>query len=147
VAAGLATFALGTETWGSILCPSAFCGLTGIRPTYGLVSRAGGMVGAYTFDKVGPIARSAADCRTILTTIAGGDRAIRLCDRAGGSRPRKGRPLKSLKAALVPLDWTKVGEPEVKAAFEAAAAELRAAGLRIEPADLPAVPRARSPGC
>jgi len=42
VSAGLATFALGTETWGSILCPSAFCGLTGIRPTYGLVSRASG---------------------------------------------------------------------------------------------------------
>jgi len=65
VAGGLATFALGTETWGSILCPSAFCGLTGIRPTYGLVSRAGGMVGAYTFDKVGRSrtrSRTAARC-------------------------------------------------------------------------------------
>src|ERR1051326_8873108 len=73
VAAGLAPFAIGTETWGSILCPSAFCGLSGLRPTYGLVSRAGGMVGAYTFDKVGPLARSVGDCRTLLGGIAGAD--------------------------------------------------------------------------
>src|SRR5437868_13909525 len=73
VAAGLAPFAIGTETWGSILCPSAFCGLTGMRPTYGRVSRAGGMVGAFTFDKIGPLARSAADCRTVLELIAGPD--------------------------------------------------------------------------
>jgi len=85
VAAGLATFALGTETWGSILCPSAFCGLTGIRPTYGLVSRAGGMVGAYTFDKVGPLARSAADCRTVLAAIAGPDPRDPSC---ASERPR-----------------------------------------------------------
>jgi aspartyl-tRNA(Asn)/glutamyl-tRNA(Gln) amidotransferase subunit A len=73
VAAGIVPFAIGTETWGSILCPSAFCGLTGIRPTYGRVSRAGGMVGAFTFDKVGPIARSVADCRLVLEAIAGLD--------------------------------------------------------------------------
>jgi aspartyl-tRNA(Asn)/glutamyl-tRNA(Gln) amidotransferase subunit A len=46
VSAALVTFAIGTETWGSILCPSAFCGVTGLRPTYGRVSRAGGMVGS-----------------------------------------------------------------------------------------------------
>jgi aspartyl-tRNA(Asn)/glutamyl-tRNA(Gln) amidotransferase subunit A len=73
VAAGLVGFALGTETWGSILCPSAFCGTTGLRPTYGRVSRAGAMVCSYTYDKVGPIARSARDCRLILTAIAGSD--------------------------------------------------------------------------
>src|SRR5437762_9023516 len=73
VAAGLCGFAIGTETWGSILCPSAFCGITGLRPTYGRVSRAGAMACAYTFDKVGPIARSARDCRLILEAIAGPD--------------------------------------------------------------------------
>src|SRR5690349_8113430 len=73
VAAGLVGFGIGTETWGSILCPSAFCGVTGLRPTYGRVSRAGGMVGSYTLDKIGPIARSAADCRLILQAIAGSD--------------------------------------------------------------------------
>jgi aspartyl-tRNA(Asn)/glutamyl-tRNA(Gln) amidotransferase subunit A len=50
VAGALVGFAIGTETWGSILCPSAFCGVTGMRPTYGRVSRAGAMVCSYTFD-------------------------------------------------------------------------------------------------
>jgi aspartyl-tRNA(Asn)/glutamyl-tRNA(Gln) amidotransferase subunit A len=147
VAAGLATFALGTETWGSILCPSAFCGLTGIRPTYGLVSRAGGMVGAYTFDRVGPIARSAADCRAVLSAIAGPDPRDPSTD-AGPVRLARGtgRPLRSLRAAYVPLDWTRAGEPEVRAAVDAAAAELRAAGLPLEEANLPDVPAAEVSG-
>ena len=147
VAAGLCTFALGTETWGSILCPSAFCGLTGIRPTYGLVSRAGGMVGAYTFDKVGPLARSVGDCRTVLAAIAGADPRDPSC---AGERARlergAGRPLRSLRAALVPLDWSKAGEPEVKAVFDDAVAELRRMGLAIENAELPAVPASEVSG-
>ncbi len=147
VAAGLATFALGTETWGSILCPSAFCGLTGIRPTYGLVSRAGGMVGAYTFDKVGPLARSASDCRTVLSAIAGADlRDSSAHDSAVRLTRGAAKPVRSLKAALVPLDWSKVGEPEVRAAFEAAAAELRAAGLSMETAALPEGPASEVSG-
>src|SRR5207247_7003607 len=71
VAAALVPFALGTETWGSILCPSAFCGTTGLRPSYGRVSRAGAMVCAWSFDKVGPLARSAADCRIVLPATHG----------------------------------------------------------------------------
>ncbi len=147
VAAGLCTFALGTETWGSILCPAAFCGLTGIRPTYGLVSRAGGMVGAYTFDKVGPLARSVGDCRTVLAAIAGSDPRDPSCQ-AGPVRLGRGtgRSLRSLKAALVPLDWSKVGEPEVRVAFEAGVAELRAAGLALETMALPDVPAAEVSG-
>jgi aspartyl-tRNA(Asn)/glutamyl-tRNA(Gln) amidotransferase subunit A len=72
-AAGLAAFAIGTETWGSILCPSGFCGLSGLRPTYGRVSRTGAMALAYTMDKIGPIARSAEDCDLILKIISGHD--------------------------------------------------------------------------
>jgi len=147
VAAGLATFALGTETWGSILCPSAFCGLTGIRPTYGLVSRAGGMVGAYTFDKVGPLARSAADCRTVLAAIAGPDpRDPSSATERTRLERGAGRPWRSLRAAKVSLDWSKVGEPEVRAAFESAAGELAAAGLKLEEAKLPDVPAAEVSG-
>lgn len=147
VAAGLSTFALGTETWGSILCPAAFCGLTGIRPTYGLVSRAGGMVGAYTFDKVGPLARSVGDCRSVLTALAGADPRDPSCTTERTRMERgSGRPLRSLRAALVPLDWSKVGEPEVKAAFEAAVAELRAMGLKLEVAELPSVPASEVSG-
>jgi len=55
VSAGLAAFAIGTETWGSIVCPSAFCGVSGFRPTYGRVSRHGAMALAYSMDKIGPI--------------------------------------------------------------------------------------------
>src|SRR6202047_736310 len=66
VAAGLAAFAIGTETWGSILCPAAFCGVSGLRPTYGRVSRYGAMALAPSMDKIGPLARSAEDCAHVL---------------------------------------------------------------------------------
>ena len=70
---GLAAFAIGTETWGSILCPSGFSGLSGLRPTYGRVSRNGAMALSYTMDKIGPIARSAEDCDLVLKVISGHD--------------------------------------------------------------------------
>jgi aspartyl-tRNA(Asn)/glutamyl-tRNA(Gln) amidotransferase subunit A len=73
VAAGLATFAIGTETWGSIICPSAFCGVSGLRPTYGRVSRYGAMALAPSMDKIGPLARSADDCARVFSAIAGHD--------------------------------------------------------------------------
>jgi aspartyl-tRNA(Asn)/glutamyl-tRNA(Gln) amidotransferase subunit A len=147
VAAGLASFALGTETWGSILCPSAFCGITGLRPTYGRVSRAGAMVCSWTFDKVGPLARSAADCRLVLGVIAGADPDDPTSsDEPLDLKPRR-VPTSQLKAALVPLDFSVKGaEPEVKTAFEAAVAQLRAAGIRIEEATLPDFPAAELAG-
>src|SRR5271167_459493 len=73
VAAGLAGFAIGTETWGSIVCPATFCGISGHRPTYGRVSRYGAMALAYSMDKIGPLARSAEDCTYIFAAIAGHD--------------------------------------------------------------------------
>lgn len=142
VAAGLVGFAIGTETWGSILCPSAFCGTTGLRPTYGRVSRAGGMVGSYTLDKIGPMARSAGDCRVVLEAIAGQDPA----DPSSADEParfRRRRPnLRRLRAAVVPLDFAKTpgAEREVKAAFDRAVGALREAGLPMEEAALPEFP-------
>ncbi|HWC74449.1 MAG TPA: amidase [Gemmatimonadales bacterium] len=73
VAAGLVPFAIGSETSGSILTPAAYCGVTGLRPTYGLVSRHGAMALAWTMDKLGPLARSAEDCALVLQVIAGKD--------------------------------------------------------------------------
>src|SRR5277367_5808215 len=73
VAAGLAAFAIGTETWGSIVCPSAYCGVSGLRPTYGRVSRYGAMALAPSMDKIGPMARSAEDCAHIFAAVAGHD--------------------------------------------------------------------------
>jgi aspartyl-tRNA(Asn)/glutamyl-tRNA(Gln) amidotransferase subunit A len=73
VAAGLVPFAIGSETWGSIQFPAAFCGVTGLRPTYGRVSRHGAMALSWTMDKLGPLARTAEDCGLILSAVAGPD--------------------------------------------------------------------------
>src|SRR5206468_7718919 len=70
VAAGLAGFAIGTETWGSIVCPSSFCGVSGLRPSFGRVRRYGAMALSYSMDKIGPLARSAEDCAHIFAAIA-----------------------------------------------------------------------------
>ena len=72
-AAGLVGFALGTETLGSIVSPCTRCGVTGLRPTFGGVSRHGVMALAWTMDKVGPIARSAEDCALVFSAIEGKD--------------------------------------------------------------------------
>lgn len=73
VAASLVPFAIGSETWGSIFAPAAMCGVTGLRPTYGRVSRRGAMALSWTMDKLGPIARSAEECAVVLEAIAGPD--------------------------------------------------------------------------
>ena len=73
VAAGLVPFAIGSETSGSILTPTAYCGVTGLRPTYGRVSRHGAMALCWTLDKLGPMARTADDCGLVLAAISGAD--------------------------------------------------------------------------
>src|SRR6185369_2485751 len=70
VAAMLAPFAIGTETWGSIVCPSAYCGVSGLRPTYDRVSREGAMALSYSMDKIGPMARTADDCGIVLSALS-----------------------------------------------------------------------------
>ncbi len=72
-AAGLVAFAIGSETSGSILFPATSCGVTGLRPTYGRVSRHGAMALSWSLDKLGPLARSARDAETVLRAIAGSD--------------------------------------------------------------------------
>ena len=75
VAAGLVPFAIGSETWGSILSPAGDCGVAGLRPTYGRVSRHGAMALCWTLDKLGPLALTADDCGLVLEAIAGRDPA------------------------------------------------------------------------
>jgi Asp-tRNA(Asn)/Glu-tRNA(Gln) amidotransferase A subunit family amidase len=72
-AAGLVGFSIGSETIGSIVSPSARCGATGLRPTFGRVSRTGAMTLSWTMDKLGPICRSAEDCALVLSAIHGAD--------------------------------------------------------------------------
>ena len=72
-ATGLVAFAIGTETWGSIVSPSTRCGTTGLRPTYGRVSRTGAMALSWTMDKIGPICRNVEDCAIVFDAIKGTD--------------------------------------------------------------------------
>lgn len=73
VSAGLVGFAIGTETWGSIVSPSNRCGVTGLRPTYGRVSRKGAMALSWSMDKIGPICRTVEDCAIVFNAIFGPD--------------------------------------------------------------------------
>ena len=130
VAAGLAAFAIGTETWGSIICPSAFCGISGLRPTFGRVSRYGAMALAYSMDKIGPMARSAEDCGRIFAAIAGHDfqdRDTLGVDKAAftysASADLKGRVL---KVGWLTNAWNqKDYEPSVAKTIEAARRALK----------------------
>src|SRR2546421_1062958 len=123
VAAGLAAFAIGTETWGSIICPSAFCGVSGLRPTYGRVSRFGAMALAPSMDKIGPLARTAEDCAHVFAAIAGHDprdRSTLPLDKAAftysPSMELKGR---TLKIGWLTNAWKKP-DPAVARAADAA---------------------------
>ncbi len=135
VAAALAGFAIGTETWGSILCPSAFCGVSGLRPTFGRVSRYGAMALAYSMDKIGPMARSSEDCARIFASIAGHDprdRDTLGIDKAAFTySPATELIGRTLKLGWLTNAWTKL-DPGVERAIEVARKVLqrRFAGMR-----------------
>lgn len=140
VAAGLVPFALGSETSGSILTPAAYCGVTGLRPTYGRVSRHGAMALAWTMDKLGPMARTAEDCANVLAVIAGKDpkdpSAVASppvplsATRRGGAKWRIG----------IPKGADKDIQPEVAANFRAALKVLEDKVELVEGVELPDLP-------
>lgn len=117
VAAGLVPFAIGSETSGSILTPSAFSGVTGLRPTYGLVSRHGAMALSWTLDKLGPMARSADDCALVLAAIAGPDDA----DPSSAGRRFEWKPVVPRRVrVMVPRGSVEKVQPAVRENFDAA---------------------------
>jgi aspartyl-tRNA(Asn)/glutamyl-tRNA(Gln) amidotransferase subunit A len=126
VAAGLVPFAIGSETWGSILNPCASCGVTGLRPTYGYVSRAGAMALSWTMDKIGPICRSAEDCGQVLQAISGGDTEDP--SSAGKSyyyAPQYARNFKDLKLGLASVDFEEWADAKCRAPLQQALGVLR----------------------
>jgi aspartyl-tRNA(Asn)/glutamyl-tRNA(Gln) amidotransferase subunit A len=136
VAASLAAFAIGTETWGSIVCPSSFCGISGLRPTYGIVSRHGAMALSYSMDKIGPMCRSAEDCGLVIKTIAGYD----LQDPA--SRPSPNAPAKAvrgLRIGWLAKQWSKP-DPEILKLATDAVNVLKNSGAQVQDALLPEGP-------
>ena len=141
VAAGLVPFAIGSETSGSIVTPAAFCGVTALRPTYGLVSRYGAMALSWTLDKLGPFAHSADDCGLILQVIAGKDG--RDPGSAGKSfyyTPQYARPLKDIKIGFAPSDFSDWAEPNTRPSFNAAIDVLKAGGAQLVETRLPNFP-------
>jgi Asp-tRNA(Asn)/Glu-tRNA(Gln) amidotransferase A subunit family amidase len=116
-AAGLVAFAIGSETSGSILTPSTFCGLSGLRPTYGRVSRHGAMALCWTLDKLGPMCRAADDCGLVLAAIAGADpRDPTTVEEEFHWTPPAASARKWRVGVL--RNGTTGAQPEVKAAFE-----------------------------
>ena len=141
VAAGLVPFAIGSETSGSIVTPAAFCGVTALRPTYGLVSRHGAMALSWTLDKLGPFARSAEDCGLILQVIAGKDGQDP--GSAGKSfyyTPQYARPLTELRIGFAPADFADRPDAAARPAFAAALDALKVCGVKLVEATLPPFP-------
>ena len=149
VAAGLVVAATGTDTGGSIRQPASFCGITGIKPTYGRVSRYGMIAYASSLDQAGPMARTAHDCATLLNAMHGFDERdstslqreredfTRLLDQAFSSEASESQPLKGLRIG-VPGEFYGAGlDAEVKAATLAAIAQLEQLGATVVDVHLP----------
>lgn len=141
VAAGLATFTLGSETSGSILTPSAYCGVTGLRPSYGLVSRAGAMALSWTMDKIGPMCRSAEDCGLVLQVIAGKDGG----DPASAGQgfyfaPQFVRKFPDLRLGWAPVDFAERPEAAARAVFQQARETISGFGFTVVETALPDLP-------
>jgi aspartyl-tRNA(Asn)/glutamyl-tRNA(Gln) amidotransferase subunit A len=139
VAAGLAAFAIGTETWGSIVCPSAYCGVSGLRPTFGRVGRGGAMALSYSMDKIGPIARSAADCAIVLEEISGHDSNDTGSLQDNEAFFRYARPQHPLRVGVLTNAWKDVNAEIAKITSDAIAV-LRSAGATVGEAALPEGP-------
>jgi Asp-tRNA(Asn)/Glu-tRNA(Gln) amidotransferase A subunit family amidase len=151
-AAGLVGFAIGTETLGSIISPSSTCGVVGLRPTYGRISRYGAMALSWTMDKIGPICRTVEDCVLAFNAIYGADgRDETVVDAPFRWNPRV--PLGSLKIGYIKGDFEDVAPPpnvnteEAKKRFQArlegmkaALDTFRKAGANLVPLQLPDFP-------
>jgi aspartyl-tRNA(Asn)/glutamyl-tRNA(Gln) amidotransferase subunit A len=139
IAAGLAPFAIGTDTGGSIRQPAAFCGVVGLKPTYGRVSRYGLVAFASSLDQVGPLGRTVEDAALMMNVIAGHDDR----DSTSANEPTTDylaaceQPLAGLRVGMVKEHFGEGLDDEVAAAVRAAADVYRGLGASIEEVSLP----------
>src|SRR3954469_15513709 len=141
VAAGLVPFALGSETNGSILNPSEYCGVTGLRPTYGLVSRHGAMALSWTLAKLGVLAHTAEDCALVLHVIAGKD-----ADDPGSAgksfyyTPDWYQKISDLKIGFAEIDFTEWPDEPIRPAFTTTLATVKSMRAQMVESRLPDFP-------
>lgn len=132
-AAGLVGFAIGTETLGSIISPSTRCGTTGLRPTYGRVSRYGAMGLSWTMDKIGPLCRGVEDCALVLQAIHGPDGHDRTVT-ADSFHWEPKKPLKSLRIGVFAKAFENFKD-EDKKVYDQALVDLSKAGVTMTPVE------------
>jgi aspartyl-tRNA(Asn)/glutamyl-tRNA(Gln) amidotransferase subunit A len=143
VAAGLAPGALGSDTGGSVRIPASLCGITGLKPTYGRVSRAGVLPLAWSMDHVGPMTRTAADCALMLGPMAGYDPAdpstsvLPVPDYTAALTGE----IKGLRVGVLRAGFLEAADPEVAAAVESAARALERLGAVVDEAAIEHVER------
>ena len=139
VAAGECWYALGSDTGGSIRQPASYCGVTGMKPTYGTVSRYGLIAYASSLDQIGPLARSAADCAAVLDLIQGRDErdGTSLDVPAGGLLAALDGDIRGMKIGIPEECFGDGLDPEVREKVLAAAEVLRARGAEVEWCHLP----------
>ncbi len=136
-AAGLVGFSIGTETWGSIVSPSTRCGITGLRPTFGRVSRHGAMALSWSMDKIGPMCRSVADCALVFAAIYGPDGL----DLTVADQPFQWQPGAGLDGLRIGYLADAFAEEYAGQANDAQALEvLRSLGAELIPVQLPPYP-------
>lgn len=135
-AAGLVGFSIGTETLGSIVSPSTRCGVAGLRPTYGRVSRYGAMALSWTMDKIGPICRGVEDLAAVLAAISGPDqRDMTVGDAAFNWAPDV--PLAKMRIGYLKAEFEAGNNDKEKAMYKEALDALKAAGANLQPLELP----------
>ena len=140
--AGLVGFSVGTETLGSIVSPSSTCGVAGLRPTYGRISRYGAMGLSWTMDKIGPICRGVEDCAVALHALYGPDgRDITVPDFTFDWFPetRLHTRLQKMRIGFLKQEFER-GNDERKKINQEALEALRSAGAKLEPIELPEFP-------
>ena len=141
LAAGLVVGATGSDTGGSIRGPAAFCGIVGLKPTYGRVSRAGVLALSWTLDHTGPMARTVEDCAYLLQAMAGHDPADPTSSRApvDDYLAPLGRDIRGVKIGVPRTYFFDDIEPEVAQAFEEALTTLRGLGAEVRDVTIPSL--------
>lgn len=138
VAAGLVPFAIGTETLGSIVSPSTVCGVTGLRPTYGRVSRTGAMALSWSMDKIGPMCRTVEDCAIVFNAIHGPDGQDKTVIDAPFNY-NGNKSLKGLRIGFLQKEFDNVAAQN-KPFTDAALQKMKGMGINLIPVDLPDLP-------